>query len=283
MEQEIPNQTHRGYLFTFLAFFGWGLIPLYFKVIQHVPTLEIVAHRVFWMCCILLVTTLILRKGATLCSFFMNRKVLPLMMVTALLIASNWLVFTYAVLHDRVLDTSMGYFINPLFNVLLGMLFLKERLRPGQKISIVIASIGVLYMIIQHGSLPWIALFLPFTFGLYGLLRKRIPIDAFSGLTMEASLLLPFAMGYMVYLQSQGAFAFSQEPPSGQFAIAACGIVTLTPLMCFGAGVRRIPYTTVGIMQYIAPSMTFLLSIFVFNEPFDRTQLVTFVFIWVSL
>ena len=283
MAQEIPNQTGRGYAYALAAFGGWGFIALYFKVIEHVPIMEIIAHRVVWMAIMLLGATLVMGRMSVLRRYLFDPKIAPLMFITAILISTNWLCFTYAVLNDRVMDTSLGYFINPLFNVVLGMLFLKEQLRPFQRLSILIATVGVGYMIIQHGSLPWIALYLPLSFGLYGLLRKRIPVDALSGLTMEVIMLAPFGLAYMVWLHSQGAFHFVQAPTTEQVIIAACGIVTLTPLMCFGASVKRISYTSVGIMQYITPSTSFLLSIFVFGEAFTQAKLITFACIWTSV
>ena len=261
----------------------WGLNPIFFKWVQHVPVYEILAHRIVWMVTILFVLMLLTRRTAHLKPFITNPRMVGMMFITALLVSTNWFVFTWAVTHDRVLHTSMGYFINPLVNVFLGMLFLRERLRRWQAVSVTLAFCGVAYMIIARATLPWISLALPFSFGIYGLLRKKIAIDAYNGLMMEGLTMLPFCVGYLVFLHTQDNLMFVQEGLKSKVLLAFCGVVSLVPLMLFTAGVRRIPYSTVGIMQYTAPSMTFLFSIFLFKEDLDPIQLVAFIFIWISL
>lgn len=282
-EQQIPGQTKQGLLFALGAFLIWGLTPIFFKWVKHVGVYEIIAHRISWMCLILCVMMLVTRRTADLKPYIRDKRMVGMMFITALLVSTNWLTFTWAVTHDRVLDTSMGYFINPLVNVFLGMLFLRERLRPGQAISVVLAFCGVAYMVIQHGTLPWVSLALPFSFGMYGLLRKKIPIDAFNGLLMESLTILPFALGYMMYLATQEQLVFMQEGSNTKTLLMCCGLISVVPLILFTAGVRRVPYSTIGILQYIGPSMTFFLSIFLFKEDLDQVQLVAFLFIWTSL
>ena len=283
MSQQIPGQTKQGLFFALGAFTIWGLNPIFFKWVKHVSVYEIIAHRIVWMCIMMLIMLLATRRWTQLKPYITDKRMVGMLFVTALLVSTNWLVFTWAVTHDRVLHTSMGYFINPLVNVFFGMLFLRERLRPGQAISVALAGSGVLYMIIQHGTLPWVAMALPFSFGLYGLLRKKIPIDAFNGLLIESLVMLPFVLSYLVFLGMREEMVFLQEGMKTKGLLMFCGVVSLVPLLCFTAGVRRIPYSTIGIMQYIAPSMTFLLSIFLFKEELDKVQLVAFIFIWISL
>jgi chloramphenicol-sensitive protein RarD len=283
MEQEIPNQTRRGVAFAVGAFIIWGLNPLYFRMIREVSAPEIIAHRILWMLLLLFGTAVITRKLKVLKAFILDRRILGLMTITSILICTNWLVFTWAVTHDRLLDTSMGYFINPLCNVFLGMVFLRERLRIGQSVSVMLAAIGVLYLIILNGTLPWISIMLPITFGTYGLLRKKIEIDSFNGLLMESIILSPFALAYLIYLGAQSNVVFLNEGWDLRALIMFCGPITIAPLMLFASGVKRIQLATIGILQYIGPSLTFLLGVFAFNEPFSSVQMVTFGCIWASL
>ncbi len=237
MSQQIPGQTKQGLLCAFGAFVIWGTNPLFFKLIKQVSVYEIIAHRILWMVVILFGLMFITRRFAHLKPYITDKRMVGMMLVTALLVSTNWLVFTWAVTHDRVLHTSMGYFINPLVNVLLGMLFLREKLRVGQAISVALATIGVLYMIVQNGTLPWVAIALPLSFGMYGFLRKKIPIDAFNGLMMEGMTLVPFALGYLIYLQTQDSLSFTQEGLGTKGLLMCCGVVSIVPLMLFTAGV----------------------------------------------
>lgn len=282
-EQQIPNQTRRGIFFAMGAFGIWGLNPLYFRMIRQLSAPEIIAHRVLWMVLLMLIATALLRRMPTLLSYLRTPRTMKLLCFTALLIATNWLTFTWAVTHDRVIHTSMGYFINPLANVFLGMIFLGERLRPGQILSVTIAGAGVIYMIIQHGTLPWIAIVLPISFGLYGLLRKQIEVDSFNGLLIESMILTPLAIAYLIYLGATSEIVFLQEGWGTRLLITFCGPITIAPLVLFASGVRRIPLSTIGIIQYLAPSTTFFLGVFAFREPFDSVQLITFSCIWCSL
>ena len=282
-EQQIPNQVRRGILCAVGAFSIWGLNPLYFRMIRQVSAPEIIAHRVIWMVILMLLAVALMQRMPILLGYLRNRRTMKLLCITAVLIATNWLTFTWAVTHDRVLHTSMGYFINPLGNVFLGMVFLGERLRPGQIISVALAGLGVLYMIIQHGALPWVAIVLPISFGLYGLLRKQIEVDSFNGLLIESIILTPAAILYLIYLGSTAGIVFLQEGWGTRLLITFCGPITIAPLVLFASGVRRIPLSTVGIIQYLAPSTTFLLGVYAFHEPFDRVQLITFSCIWCSL
>jgi len=283
MSQQIPGETRQGVFFALGAFMIWGLNPIFFKWVQEVPVYEILAHRIVWMVLILFVLMVLTRRTEQLKPFITDKRMVGMLFITALLVSTNWFVFTWAVTHDRVLHTSMGYFINPLVNVFLGMLFLRERLRRWQAVSVTLAFCGVAYMIIARGTLPWISLALPLSFGMYGLLRKKIDIDAYSGLLIEGMTLVPISLGYLIYLYSNESMMFMQEGLKLKFLLPFCGVVSLVPLMLFTAGVRRIPYSTIGILQYTAPTLSFLSSIFLFREDLDPVQFAAFIFIWISL
>lgn len=276
------DDTRRGILAALAAFTIWGLAPLYFKAVGTVPADEIVAHRVLWSVVFLAVLVGLKRQGPALRAVLGNRRLLGTLLVTALLTGSNWLVFVWAVTHDRVLEGSLGYFINPLLSVLLGRLFLGERLRPLQQLAVAIAAAGVVWRIAAVGAVPWIALFLALTFGIYGLLRKRTPVDAIVGLCVETVLVLPLALGWLAWLGSTGELRFGHDARI-DLLLPLAGVLTATPLMLFAFGARRLPLATVGFLQYLAPSLNFLLAIFIFHEPFDSARLLGFVIIWCAL
>ncbi len=276
------DDTRRGIFAALGAFTIWGLAPLYFKAVGTVPADEIVAHRVLWSLVFLAALVGFMRQGPALRNALGNRRLLGTLLITALLTGSNWLVFVWAVTHDRVLEASLGYFINPLLSVLLGRLFLGERLRPLQKLAVAIAACGVAWRVAAVGSVPWIALFLALTFGIYGLLRKRTPVDAIVGLCVETLLVLPLAVLWLLWLVSAGELHFGRDLQT-DLLLPLAGVLTATPLMLFAFGARRLPLATVGFLQYLAPSLNFLLAIFVFHEAFDTARLAGFVIIWCAL
>jgi len=267
------------------AFCIWGLAPLYFRAIGSVPPFEIVAHRVLWSALFLaaLIALLPFAGGFTrVRSVLVQPKLLGLLAITALLTSSNWLVFIWAVDAERLLEASLGYFINPLVSVALGALFLGERLRPLQAAAVAIAFAGVGWRVWQLGTLPWIALFLAGTFGLYGLLRKRAPIEAASGLFIETLLVAPLALGWLAWLAYRGDLSFGGGADT-DWLLPLSGIITAVPLMLFAIGARRLPLATVGFLQYLAPSLNFIIAIWLFREPFNAAQFVGFVLIWAAL
>ena len=276
------DDTRRGILAALAAFVIWGLAPLYFKAVASVPASEIVAHRVLWSVVFLAALIALMRQGGALRVAIGQRRLLGILAITALLTGSNWLVFVWAVTHDRVLEGSLGYFINPLLSVLLGRLFLGERLRPLQQIAVGIAALGVGWRIMAVGEVPWIALFLALTFGLYGLLRKRTQVDAIVGLFVETVLVLPLAIAWLMWVSHTGQIVWGSALHI-DLLLPVAGILTATPLMLFAFGARRLPLSTVGFLQYVAPSLNFLLAIFVFKEPFDAARLAGFVIIWCAL
>lgn len=282
--QKSPNDESRnGVLFALGAFIIWGLIPLYFKKLEYISTGEIVAFRVVFAVILLLVILTAIQRQSPWRLLREHKKVIPYLMISAALLGVNWLTFIWSFAQERVLETSLGYFINPLFNVLLGMLFLGERLRPAALVAVAIATVGVLYRVTAFGEVPWVALTLAITFGFYGLLRKKIRIDSLSGLFIEMLVLLPLAFGYATYLSLTGESHFSAGGWGVRAWLLLLGPLTVAPLSLFAAGASRINLSTLGFIQYLAPSLTFLIAVFIFREPFDVMELVTFACIWLSL
>ena len=275
----------RGIAATLSAFIVWGLMPLYFRAVGSVPPFEIVAHRMLWS--VLFLAGLLAFVPATgglrgLGAIWRQPRLLATLALTALLTGSNWLVFVWSVDAGRVLEAALGYFINPLVSVLLGRLFLGERLRPLQRLAVAVAAAGVAWRVWELGSLPWIPLFLAGSFGLYGLLRKRAPVDAVRGLFVETLIVAPLAAAWLLWQAQRGALGFGADPLIDAL-LPLAGVLTAIPLMLFAFGARRLPLATVGFLQYIAPSINLLVAVFVFGEPFDRAQLLSFGLIWTAL
>ncbi len=272
-----------GLLHGLLAYLVWGGFPVYFKAVETVPPLQVVSHRIVWSLAFLLV--LIGSKGkwreigATLC----DRRAMLILVTTAVLIATNWLVFIVAVGHGQILQSSLGYFITPFVSVLLGVTFLKERLRRLQLVSLLLAVAGVLFLTMQYGRIPWVALTLALTFGSYGLLRKVVSVDSLIGLTVETILLFPLAAGYLLYAERAGTGAFLHGPLSIDLLLLAVGVVTAVPLLLFASAARRLRLATIGFLQYLTPTLHFLLAVIVYDEPFSTARLVSFLCIWTGL
>jgi len=274
------RKTLQGGYFALAAYCIWGVTPIYFKLVSHVQPLEIIAHRVTWSAVLLIAVLALSGKLGELRS---PLKSLGWLLLSAMLLACNWLIFVFAVLNDQIIDTSLGYFINPLVSVFLGIFFLGERLRPLQWLALSIAFLGVMIQLVVLGHLPLISLALAFSFGFYGLIRKNLNLPAVSGLALETLIILPFALGYLVWQQAQGALAFSNLSLETDLLLVLGGVVTSLPLLFFAGAVTRLSLTTVGIFQYLAPSLTLLLAVFYFEEPFNRVQFATFFCVWVSI
>lgn len=276
-------QARSGIAAAGCAFTIWGLSPLYFKAVGALPAVDIVAHRVIWSV-LLLALLLGLRRGfAPLAALLRAQpRLLFTLLLTTTLTTSNWLVFVWAINAGRTLEASLGYFINPLVSVLLGAAFLGERLRPWQLAAVGVATTGVLVRIGQVGSLPWVALFLALTFGLYGLLRKRAPIDPIGGLFVETMLALPLALAYFGWQAGTGALPLARLAELF-WLLPLAGVITALPLMLFAHGARNLPLATLGFIQYVAPTLNFLVAVLVFNEPFDGGRLSAFALIWLAL
>ena len=271
-----------GVLLGIAAYFFWGFFPAFFKLVDHLSPLSILCHRIIWSFSFLLLLIIITRRHAEVFSMLRQRKVLLTLCASTLLIAGNWLVFLYAVNAGHVLQSSLGYFITPLFTILLGFLFLGERLYRWQNISLLLAASGVLCLTIAQGELPWISLLLAFTFGTYGLLRKKVAVDSLIGLTVETLLLAPIALIYLFYADNQGVAFFGEQSLDPLFLMLS-GVVTAIPLLLFAAAARRLRLATVGFLQYITPTLHFLLAIFAFREPFSTVHAISFSLIWAAL
>jgi chloramphenicol-sensitive protein RarD len=265
------------------AFLIWGLSPIYFKALAHVPAFEILLHRMVWSFIFLFPIVIFTGRWKEFSAAIANRKTLLILIGTTLLVSCNWFVFIWAINSGKILHTSLGYFINPIINVLLGMLFLKERLRPAQTVAVILAMAGVFYMTIEIGTLPWVSLFLAFSFGFYGLIRKTAAVNALVGLTVETMLLFFPASVYLYYIGTQSAGTFLAINVSTDLLLMGAALVTALPLLLYTAGARRIHFATIGMLQYIAPSSTFILAVYIYNEPFQTAQIRTFILIWISL
>ncbi|HJV52076.1 MAG TPA: EamA family transporter RarD, partial [Noviherbaspirillum sp.] len=250
-----------GMLYAAAAYAAWGLFPVYFKALQSIAPTEILMHRMLWSLLFLAAVIAWRRQWAWLGDVMRRPKVLAGFTASALLLSSNWFIYIWAVNDGRVVDASLGYFINPLFNVLLGFLLLRERLRPVQWTAVALAAAGVAWLTWQGGQLPWVALALAVTFGLYGLLRKTAALGALEGLALETLLLFPLALAYLVVLTVQGRNGFAHAPLSLQLLLAAAGPITAIPLLLFAAGARRIPLSVLGLLQYIGPTLQLLLGV----------------------
>ena len=265
------------------AFLIWGLSPIYFKTLAYVPAFEILLHRMVWSFLFLFPLVILMGRWKEFSAAIVNPRTFFILIGTTLLVSANWFVFIWAVNSGKILHTSLGYFINPLINVMLGMLFLKERLRPAQTAAVILAAAGVIYMTIEVGSLPWVSLFLAISFGFYGLIRKTAAVNTLIGLTVETMLLFFPASAYLYYLYSQSTGAFQSISVTTDMLLMGAALVTAVPLLLFTAGARRIHLATVGMLQYIAPSCTFILAVFIYNEPLQTAQFRAFVLIWISL
>jgi len=282
-KEESRSEPVLGVVYAGAAFLIWGLAAVYWKELKSIPSLEIIAHRVAWSFFFLLPLIIWQRQWAGFVCVLQNLKMLLILLASAILVAANWLLYVWAVNHDHLLQASLGYYINPLVNVVLGMIFLRERLRPPQLLAVLLAIIGVVYLTIQYGQFPWIALCLATSFGLYGLIRKVAPVSPLVGLAVETLLVSLPAIGYLLYLDSQGTGSIFRVSLNLDLLLMGCAPVTAVPLLFFTAGAKRLYLSTLGLMQYIGPSGMFLLAVFYYDEPFSTAQVWTFVMIWTAL
>jgi chloramphenicol-sensitive protein RarD len=265
------------------AFLIWGFSPVYWKALLSVPALEIIAHRTVWAFLFLAVLTIAQKRWVEVLGVLKTQRIMGVLFITAILVCINWLVYVWAVNAGYLLQASLGYFINPLVNVLLGMIFLRERLSRNQTVAVVIAGLAVIYRTVAIGQFPWVAMTLGLGFGFYGLIRKIAPVTSLVGLTVETLWLVPCSAGYLIYLDLQGQGALLRTTVAMDALLIGTGVVTAVPLLFFNLGARRINLSSVGLMQFIAPTCMFLLAVAAYGEPFSVDQLGTFALIWAAL
>lgn len=270
----------QGARFALTAYLFWGMVAVYFKWLEHVAPLEILSHRVLWSVVLLLG---ILAVTGQLGALRIPPRLLGKLVLTSALLAANWLIFIFAVTNNNIAATSLGYFINPLISVFLGMIFLAERLRPLQWLSIAIAGSGIGFQIFYYGQLPWLSLALAFSFSFYGLLRKNLNLPSVAGLAVETIIVSPAAIGYLAWLAMNNRMEFGQLGIETDVLLIMGGFVTSFPLLCFAAAVTRLSLTVVGMFQYIAPTISLIIAVVIYDEPFGIGRIVMFVCIWVAL
>lgn len=274
---------NKGIVSAGLAYLLWGFFPIFWKLLKHVPALETLGHRIVWAFAFMALYLTVRKQWGWLGAALRSKRVMAAYLAAGCLLGINWFVFIWAVNAGFIVETSLGYFINPLFNVLLGVLFLKERARSGQRVAIGIAAAGVAWLTISYGALPWIALTLAFTFGLYGLLKKTSPLRSTQGLTLEMGILFLPAAGMILLLMSRGEAYFGAGGLSTSLLLVVGGLVTALPLVLFAVGAKSISLVSLGILQYIAPTLQFLIGVFVYKEPFSSEHLLGFGLIWAAL
>lgn len=272
-----------GWLFGIGAFVAWGFAPIYFKAVGSVSAEEILAHRIAWCVPVTYFLMLALRKRIEIVQVLKNKKLMIGLFVSTALISSNWYIFTWAVTNEQILATSLGYFINPIMSILLGVIFLSEKLSRLQWAAVGCATLGVVNQIVNFGEIPWIALSLATTFGLYGFIRKQLAVDSLNGLLVETMIAFPIAAGYAVWMLVNGQAMFLNDSLNIDLLLVFGGFVTAVPLIWFAAAAKKIPLNSIGFLQFIAPSMSFVLATQLYNEPLGTAQFVSFAFIWLGL
>ncbi len=274
---------NKGILYGIGAYVLWGFFPIYWKVLHDVPALQVIGHRIGWSFLLLLAYIVARGQWRAFRDSAMNWRTIGIYTIAAILLSFNWLIYVWGVNAGFIVETSLGYFINPLLSVLLGVIFLRERLRPLQWIPVGIATIGVIYLTFAYGRPPWIALSLAFTFGFYGFVKKLSPLGSLYGLTLETGLVFPIAVTYIAIVGFNGSGAFLNEGTPIDLFLIGAGVVTTIPLLMFASAAKQIPLTIVGLLQYIAPTIQFLIGIFIYKEPFDQAHFIGFSIVWVAL
>jgi len=265
------------------AYVMWGFFPIYWKLLQDVPALQVIGHRVGWSFILLIAVILLTKQWKEFRGAALDPKVIGIYAIAGVLLSVNWLIYVWGVNSGFIVETSLGYFINPLISVLLGVLFLHERLRSMQWIPVGLAAVGVIYLTLTYGRLPWIALSLAISFGVYGLVKKLAPLGSLYGLTLETALVFPIAILYLLFAQMTGTGVFLHQGAPTDILLVGTGIVTSIPLLMFASAARQIPLTMIGVLQYIAPTLQFLIGIFLYHEPFDQSRLIGFSLVWLAL
>ncbi len=287
MMSHLPVKINTGVASAVGSYMIWGFLPIYWKLAQHVPAPEILAHRMFWSFIFLLALLVVSGKIVSTCrevaAICRARNKLTGVITAAVLITLNWFIYIWAVNDSRIIETSLGYYINPLVSVLLGVIVLKERLSFLQVAAVLLAGLGVLNQIVQLGVFPWVSLSLAFTFGLYGLCKKMLHIGAITGITLETLLLSPLALAYIAWLQSHGQGAMVMNQPFTAAVFVGSGVVTAIPLLLFTNAANRLPLSILGFIQYLSPTITLFVGIFLYHEPFSSAHFLSFACIWSAL
>lgn len=264
------------------AYILWGFFPIYWKFLHGINAFQLISHRIIWSFVLLMIVILATRQFADFRATARSKN-LWVYLVAALLIGVNWTLYVWAVNENYIVETSLGYFINPLISVLLGVLFLRERLRISQWIPVILAALGVTYLTFVYGRLPYIALALAFSFGVYGLVKKLSPLGSLYGLTVETGILFLPAVGYLLFAEANGSGAFLHTGVISDLLMVGAGLVTTIPLLLFASAARSVPLWVVGLLQYIAPTLQFLIGVFIYKEPFSHNQLIGFGIVWIAL
>jgi chloramphenicol-sensitive protein RarD len=277
------NAHYLGILFGIAAFVFWGLFPMYWKLIHDVNALEVLAHRAVWSAALLVAMVIVSSQQHKIVAAFSSPRLLAGLTLNAAVISVNWWLYVFAVQQGHVLDTSLGYFINPIFSVFLGTIVLKERLRKSQWFAVGLACSGIINSVVNVGHFPWISLGLAGTFATYGLVKKLLKLDAIISLTCETIIVLPIAVGYLFYLSAQNELALFHRDGFTDMLLIGAGVITIIPLLLFGAAAKRLPLSTLGFFQYLTPTMLFLFAVVLYQEPFSNANLTTFVLIWSAI
>ena len=277
------GDSPKGFAFALSAYFLWGFLPLFMKAIAHIPAPEIIAHRIIWSIPVAGIVLIATGRTADLKVALKSPRTLVMAALTASIITINWGIYVWSIAAGRALESALGYYINPLFSVFLGAVLLREKLSPSQWVAIGLAICAVAILTIEAGGLPWVSLGLAISWGFYAFFRKTLPVGPNQGFLLEVLLLAVPAMAYIGYLETSGQGHFGDTGYSDVLWLLACGIITAVPLILYANGAKLLRLTTIGIMQYIAPTMIFIIAVFVFKEPFGLSQLVAFGFIWAAL
>ena len=277
------QDTPAGFAYALTAYVLWGFLPLFLKLVAHIPPVEIVAHRVIWSVPIAAIVLIVSRRTDALILALKSPRAIAMAVLTAALVGTNWGIYIWAIATDRALDGALGYYINPLFSIFLASVLLGERLTKAQMVALVFAAAAVVVLTVDAGRLPLAALGLTLSWGFYAFFKKRLPVGPNQGFMLEVLVLLPFAIAYVVYLSFTGQGHFMVASANDTWLLLACGVVTAVPLLFYGNGAKGLRLTTIAIMQYIAPTMIFLIAVFIFQEPFGSARMIAFPLIWLSL
>lgn len=285
MSSSVPDNSDSpaGFAYAVAVYVIWGFLPIFMKALAHVPPAEVIAHRILWSLPIALAVLIWQRRAADVVAALRNPRMLAMAAVTAALISVNWLIYVWAVGNGHTLDAALGYYINPLFSVFLGATLLKERLTPAQIGAIALAALAVLVLTVQAGRLPVVALGLTLSWGFYAYFKKSLPLGPNQGFTLEVLVLLPFAMAFLIWQAANGTSHFAAGSLSDTLLLLGCGPVTAIPLLLYANAAKRLRLSTIGILQYIAPTMIFLCAVLLFGEPFGTARMIAFPMIWAAL